>query len=41
MAEVDMKAPASGYGKFKVMGREFDPAAAEAYQSSFKIRKQA
>ena len=41
MAELDMKAPAQSYGKFKVMGREFDPAQPEKYLGSFAIRKQA
>jgi nitrate/nitrite transport system substrate-binding protein len=41
MAELDMKSPASGYAKFKVMGKEFDPAQPEKYISSFAIRKAA
>ena len=35
MAELDMKAPAASYSKFKVMGKEFDPAAPEKYLASF------
>ena len=41
MAEIEMKAPASSYGKFKVMGKEFDPAQPEKYLGSFAIRKTA
>lgn len=41
MAEIEMKAPASSYGKFKVMGKEFDPVQPEKYLGSFAIRKTA
>jgi nitrate/nitrite transport system substrate-binding protein len=41
MAQVDMKAPAASYAKFKVMGKEFDPAQPEKYLGSFAIRKSA
>ena len=41
MAELDMKSPAGSYAKFKVMGKEFDPAQPEKYLSSFAIRKAA
>jgi nitrate/nitrite transport system substrate-binding protein len=41
MAELDMKAPASSYAKFKVMGREFDPAQPDKYLAGFRIRKAA
>jgi nitrate/nitrite transport system substrate-binding protein len=41
MAELGQKAPASNYAKFKVMGKEFDPAQPEKYLASFKIRKAA
>jgi nitrate/nitrite transport system substrate-binding protein len=41
MAQVGMKAPAASYAKFKVMGKEFDPAQPEKYLASFKIRKSA
>jgi nitrate/nitrite transport system substrate-binding protein len=41
MAELDMKAPASAYAKFKVMGKEFDPMQPEKYLAGFKIRKAA
>jgi len=39
MSQIDMKAPASSYAKFKVMGREFDPAQPDQYLAGFKIRK--
>lgn len=39
MREVDMKAPDGAYPKFKIMGREFDPAKAADYAKSFPIRK--
>jgi len=41
MAQLDMKAPAASYAKFKVMGREFDPAQPEKYLSGFAIKKSA
>ena len=41
MAQLEMKAPASGYAKIKVMGKEFDPAQPEKYLASFAIRKAA
>jgi nitrate/nitrite transport system substrate-binding protein len=41
MAQLEMKAPASSYAKFKVMGKEFDPAQPDKYLASFKIRKTA
>jgi nitrate/nitrite transport system substrate-binding protein len=41
MAQLEMKAPPSSYAKFKVMGREFDPAQPEKYLSGFAIRKAA
>jgi nitrate/nitrite transport system substrate-binding protein len=41
MAELRMKAPASNYRKFKVMGKQFDPARPEAYLASFAIKKTA
>jgi nitrate/nitrite transport system substrate-binding protein len=41
MAQLDMKAPPASYAKFKVMGKEFDPAQPEKYLGSFKIRKSA
>jgi len=40
MAELDMKAPATNFQKFKVMGKEFDPTQPEKYLASFAIRKQ-
>ncbi len=41
MAEMDMKAPAASYAKFKVMGKEFDPAAPDKYLASFAISRAA
>jgi nitrate/nitrite transport system substrate-binding protein len=41
MAELGQKAPATSYQKFKVMGKEFDPAQPEKYLASFVIRKTA
>jgi nitrate/nitrite transport system substrate-binding protein len=41
MAQLDMKSPASPYGKFKVMGKEFDPAQPEKYLAGFTIKKAA
>jgi nitrate/nitrite transport system substrate-binding protein len=39
MKELDQKVPDGAYPKFKVMGREFDPAKAGEYAKSFPIRK--
>ncbi len=39
MNELDQKPPAGDYPKFKVMGKEFDPAKPDAYVNSFAIRK--
>jgi nitrate/nitrite transport system substrate-binding protein len=41
MAELDMKAPAASYARFKVMGREFDPAQPEGYLAGFAIKRAA
>jgi nitrate/nitrite transport system substrate-binding protein len=41
MAELGEKAPVSAYAKFKVMGKEFDPAKADTYLASFAIKKTA
>ena len=41
MAELDMKAPAQSYARFRVMGKEFDPMQPEKYLAGFKIRKAA
>ncbi len=41
MKELDQKVPEGAYKKFKVMGKEFDPARAKEYASSFAIRKAA
>jgi len=40
MAELEMK-PRASYARFKVMGKEFDPAKPDAYLASFAIRKAA
>ncbi len=39
MAELGQKAPDGGYRKFKVMGREFDPAKAGEYAASFALKR--
>jgi nitrate/nitrite transport system substrate-binding protein len=42
MAKMGMPVPAeakTGYKKFKIMGKEFDPAKPEAYANSFAIKK--
>ena len=39
MKELDHKVPEGAYKKFKVMGREFDPARPEEYANSFAIKK--
>jgi nitrate/nitrite transport system substrate-binding protein len=39
MAEVGMAAPKESYKKFKVMGKEFDPAKPDAYIDSFAIKR--
>jgi nitrate/nitrite transport system substrate-binding protein len=39
MTEVGMPAPKENFAKFKVMGKEFDPAKVEAYADSFAIKK--
>ena len=39
MKELDQKVPEGAYPKFKIMGREFDPAKAAEYAKSFPIRK--
>jgi nitrate/nitrite transport system substrate-binding protein len=39
MAELAQKSPASAYAKFKVMGKEFDPAKPDAYLAGFAIKK--
>jgi nitrate/nitrite transport system substrate-binding protein len=41
MGELGQKAPAAAaaYPKFKIMGREFDPAKAEEYARSFPINR--
>ncbi len=41
MKELDQKVPDGAYKKFKVMGKEFDPAKAKEYANSFAIRKTA
>ncbi len=37
MSDMGLKPPATTYGKYKVMGKEFDPAQPDAYLKSFKI----
>jgi nitrate/nitrite transport system substrate-binding protein len=39
MTELGMNPPKENYKKFKVMGKEFDPAKVEAYTDSFAIKK--
>jgi hypothetical protein len=41
MKALDQKVPEGAYPKFKVMGKEFDPAKADAYAKSFAISKRA
>ena len=38
-SDLGQKAPASAYAKFKVMGKEFDPAKPDDYLASFAIKK--
>jgi nitrate/nitrite transport system substrate-binding protein len=39
MQEMGLNPPAATYAKYRVMGKEFDPAAPEAYVNSFAIRR--
>jgi len=39
MAEVGLTPPKESYRKFKLMGKEFDPAAPDAYLNSFAIKR--
>ena len=39
MKALDQKVPEGAYRKYKVMGKEFDPAQAAAYAAGFAIRK--
>jgi len=39
MKALGQKLPEGAYRKYKVMGKEFDPAKAEEYAASFAIRK--
>ena len=39
MAEAGFKPPEGAYKKFKVMGKEFDPAKPDDYIKSFAINK--
>jgi nitrate/nitrite transport system substrate-binding protein len=41
MAQLEMKPPAGSYAKFKVMGKEFDPAQPEKYLAAFPIKRAA
>ena len=40
MKLLDQKVPEGSYRKYKIMGKEFEPAQAEAYAKSFAISKQ-
>ena len=39
MQEMGLKPPAATYAKYRVMGKEFDPATPDAYVASFAIRR--
>lgn len=39
MKELEQQVPEGAYPKFTIMGREFDPAKAEAYANSFAIKR--
>ncbi len=39
MKLLDQKVPEGAYKKYKIMGKEFDPAQAEAYAGSFAIKR--
>ena len=39
MREMGLNPPEGTYGKYRVMGKEFDPASPEAYVASFPIRR--
>jgi nitrate/nitrite transport system substrate-binding protein len=39
MQDMGLKPPATTYAKYRVMGKEFDPASPEAYVASFPIRR--
>ncbi len=39
MAQIEMKAPAASYARFKVMGKEFDASSPGKYLASFAIKK--
>jgi len=39
--EQPVTAPSAGYRKFKIMGKEFDPAKASEYANSFAIKRAA
>jgi nitrate/nitrite transport system substrate-binding protein len=41
MKELGQPVPDGAYKKFKVMGKEFDPAKPEAYLKSFPIHRMA
>jgi nitrate/nitrite transport system substrate-binding protein len=41
MKALDQKVPEGAYRKYKVMGKEFDPARAAEYAASFAIQKAA
>jgi nitrate/nitrite transport system substrate-binding protein len=39
MKDMGLTPPATSYKSFSVMGKPFDPAKADEYVASFKIRK--
>ena len=39
MKLLDQKVPEGAYKKYQIMGKEFDPAKAEAYANSFAISR--
>ena len=39
MKALDQKVPEGAYNKYKVMGKEFDPARADEYAKGFAINK--
>ena len=41
MKALDQKVPDGAYKKFKVMGKDFDPAKPEEYINGFAIKKMA
>ena len=39
MAEVGLPVPKESYRKYKILGKEFDPAKPDAYVDSFAIKR--